>query len=408
MARRYKFFAVGWLWYLGTLVPVIGLIQAGAQAMADRYTYMTLTGLFIIIAWSAKEFVSKRQYKILALLTVAVLVIWGITAARQLRYWKDSLTLFEHTMQVTENNYIARSNYISCLYEVGRLDEAIEQFRELLKIKPDSAQTHNNFGVALLQTGRVQDAIEHFRLAIKYQPDSLLGYFNLAVALQNQGRFEEAVSYYEQALKIEPGHIASRLKLAAALNELGRIDEAVGECQKCLQIDPNDPNSLSALGVIVGRQGKFDEAVAHLTESLRLDPNSAQTYYYLGQVLVQRGKIEEAITFFEEALRLKPDWAEPMNDLAWFLAAGPEITAHNPDRAFKLAQRACELTNHKKPELLDTLAAAYAATGDFSKALETAEKALELCRSPEQETLKEEIKKRLALYKAGKPYSETR
>jgi tetratricopeptide (TPR) repeat protein len=122
---------------------------------------------------------------------------------------------------------------------------------------------------------------------------------------------------------------------------------------------------------------------------------------------VQRGKISEAITHFEEALRLKPDWVEPMNNLAWFLAASKETTVHNPDKAIRLAQRACELTNYKEPGLLDTLAVAYAATGDFSKAIETAEKALELCQSSEQNTLKEKIENRLVLYKAGKPYIET-
>jgi tetratricopeptide (TPR) repeat protein len=153
-------------------------------------------------------------------------------------------------------------------------------------------------------------------------------------------------------------------------------------------------------------QDKFDESAAHLAEALRLDPNFAQAHYYLGEALVQRGNINDAITHFEDAIKLEPDWVEPMNDLAWFLAAGKETTIHNPDEAIRLAQRACELTNYKKPELLDTLAAAYAAAGDFSKAIETVEKALELCQSPEQNTLKKEIENRLVLYKADKPYVE--
>jgi hypothetical protein len=238
--RRYKFFAVGWFWYLGTLVPVIGLVQVGAQAMADRYTYMTLTGLFIIIAWSAKEFVSKQQYKILALLAVVVLVAWGAAASRQLRYWKDSQTLFEHTLAVTKNNYIIHTNYITYLNGIGRLNEVIEQSYELLKIKPDSAETHNNLGIALANTGRPQDAIEHFRLAVKYNPDYLLSYFNLAVALQNEGRLEEAVSYYKQVLKVKPDHINACLNLAAALVELDRPDEAVEPCNKVLELEPDN------------------------------------------------------------------------------------------------------------------------------------------------------------------------
>jgi Flp pilus assembly protein TadD len=169
---------------------------------------------------------------------------------------------------------------------------------------------------------------------------------------------------------------------------------------------PNDPNVLDALGIALGQQGNFDEAIVHLAEALRLDPNRAQAHYYLGKALVQRGKIDEAIAHFEEALRLKPDWVEPMNDLAWFLAAGKETTIHNPDEAIRLAQRACELTNYKKPDFLDTLAVAYAAAGDFGKAIATAEKALELCQSSEQNTLKKEVENRLILYKADKPYVE--
>ncbi|MFA5252008.1 MAG: tetratricopeptide repeat protein, partial [Phycisphaerae bacterium] len=134
----------------------------------------------------------------------------------------------------------------------------------------------------------------------------------------------------------------------------------------------------------------------------------AQSHYYLGQVLVQSGKIDEAITHFEDALRQKPDWIEPMNNLAWLLAVSKETTIHNPTKAVGVAWRACELTNYRRPDLLDTLAAAYAAAGDFSKAVETAEKALGLCQSPGLNSLKKEIESRLVLYKAGKPYIETR
>jgi tetratricopeptide (TPR) repeat protein len=293
MARRYRFFAVGWLWYLGTLVPVIGLVQVGTQAMADRYTYMTLTGLFIIIAWSAKEFVPKQRYRILALLAAAALIASGVTAARQLRCWKSSLTLFEHTLAVTENNYIIQSNYTAYLNELGRFDEAIELSRELLKIKPDSTVTRSNLGVALLCTGRVQEAIEHLRLAIKYDPNYQPAYFNLAAALQNQGRLDEAVSYYKQALKVEPGHVASRLNLAIVLNELGRFNEAVSECRKYLQIKPDDPNALNALGTALGRQGKFDEAASHFNRAIQIDPSYTAARDNLNLALAEKQKSQE-------------------------------------------------------------------------------------------------------------------
>jgi hypothetical protein len=240
LARRRKFFAVGWLWYLGALVPVIGIVQSGGQAMADRYTYMTFTGLFIIIAWSTKEFVPRQRYRLLSLLAVVILAGWGITACRQLRYWKNSQTLFEHTLAVTKNNYIIHTNYIVYLNEAGRVDDVIKQCYELLKIRPYSAETHNNLGIALAGTGKTQEAMEHFRLAIEYEPNYLLSYFNLALALQDQGKLEEAVFYYKQAIKIKPDYINAHLSLATALIEFGRPSEAIESCNKVLELEPNN------------------------------------------------------------------------------------------------------------------------------------------------------------------------
>ncbi len=375
LAKNRRYLVTGWFWYLGTLVPVIGLVQAGAQALADRYSYITLTGLFIIIAWGLPDLLARWRYKKIALASSALLIISVISICTyfQLRYWQNSLTLFRHALDVTKDNYIAHFCIAGPLREQGKLDETIYHCSEVIRIRPRYFDARINLAHVLRDAGRLDEAVKEYRKCLQMKPDDPNLLNALGTALGQQGKFDEAVKYLTEALRIRPDFAAAHTNIGYALT----------------------------------LQGNLDEAVAHLTESLRLDPNSTQTYYYLGLALVQMGKINEAITHFEEALRLKPDWAEPMNDLAWFLAAGPEITAHNPDRAFKLAQRACELTNHKKPELLDTLAAAYAATGDFSKAIETAEKALELCQSSEQETLKKEIKKRLALYKAGKPYVET-
>lgn len=306
-ARRYRFFAVGWLWYLGMLVPVIGLVQSGAQAMADRYTYMTLTGLFIIIAWSAKEFVSKQRYKTLALLAVAILIASGVTTFRQLRYWKNSLTLFEHALQVTENNYLIHSNYAAYLSKLGRLDEAIEQFNKLLKIKPDSAEAHNNLGSALLRTGSIQQAVEHFRLAIKYKPDLPQAYFNLAVALKNQGRLEEAVSCYKQALKIKPGYIDARLNLAATFNELKKFDEAVESCDKVLELEPANVIAHGYLSLALAAAGKIDEAIEEVRFVLNARPDDVEMHRNLGILLERKGKTAEAIKSYRAALQIDPN-----------------------------------------------------------------------------------------------------
>jgi tetratricopeptide (TPR) repeat protein len=340
-AKDHRYLVTGWLWYLGTLVPVIGLVQVGQQAMADRYSYITLTGLFIIIAWGLPDLLAGWRYKKIALTLSALLIIlvMSICTHFQLRHWQNSLTLFQHALDVTEDNYIAHFHIADSLCEQNKSDEAISYYQKYLRRMPNDPEALNNLGIAL----------------------------------SKQGKFDEAIKCFIEALRIKPG-------TATAHTNMGHI---------------------------LALRGSLDEAAVHLAEALRLDPQSAQAHYYLGQVLVQRGKIGEAITHFEKVLRLKPDGVEPMNNLAWLLAASKETAIRNPDKAVRLARRACELTNYKEPVLLDTLAVAYAAAGDFSKAIETAEKALELCQSSEQETLKKEIESRLALYKAGKPYIET-
>jgi tetratricopeptide (TPR) repeat protein len=339
-AKTHRYLFTGWFWYLGTLVPVIGLVQVGMQARADRYTYITLTGLFIIIAWGAPDLLAKWRHKKTALTLSALAVIAALSVCTyfQVRHWRDSLTLFQHAIDVTGDNYTTRLHLALSLLERNRIDEAVEIYQKHLKEAPDSIEALNNLGIAL----------------------------------GKQGKFDEAVEYFEEALRIKPKYVSAHTNLSYVLLF----------------------------------QGKPEEAIIHLTEALKLSPNSVRAHYYLGQALAQKGRIREAIKHFEEALRLKPDLADSMNDLAWCLAAGRETAIRNPERAIGLAKRACELSDYKKPEFLDTLAAAYAASGDFGKAVEIAERALTLCQSPEQNSLKEEIEKRLALYKAGKPYIE--
>jgi tetratricopeptide (TPR) repeat protein len=373
-AKGRRYLVTGWLWYLGTLVPVIGLVQVGEQALADRYSYITLTGLFIIIAWGLPELLRKWPHRKTALWVSSLIVLstLAVLAHLQQQYWKDSIALCEHALKVTDNNYEAHF----CMTDM------------------------------LLKQGRIEEAIWHSTEAVRIRPGYFKAQVSLGHALRKAGRLDEAIRAYRKSLRMEPNDPNALNGLGAALGQQGKLDEAIKCFTEALQIKPDFAEAHTNLGFALTLQGSLDEAAVHLGEALRLDTNSEKAHYYLGQIMAQRGKINEAITHFEEALRLKPDWVKPMNDLAWFLAASKKTTAYNPDKAVRLAQRACELTNYKKPDLLDTLAVAYAAAGSFSKAIETAEKALELCRSPKQKMLKDEIENRLVLYKADKPYIE--
>jgi tetratricopeptide (TPR) repeat protein len=374
-AKNHRYLVTGWLWYIGTLVPVVGLVQVGGQALANRYTYIALTGLFIIIAWGLPDLLAGWRYKKIALTLSALLIISASSVCThfQLRYWQNSLTLFQHDLDVTRDNYVAHFCIATPLREQGRLDEAIYHCSEAVRLRPDF-----------------------------FDAQIYLAYF-----LRNAGRLDEAVKEYRESLQIKPEDPNALNGLGITLGQQGKLDEAIECFTEALRIKPDFTTAHANIGYTLLLRGSLDEAAIHLTEALQLDPNSTQAHYSLGQALVQRGKIGEAITHFEKALRLEPDWVGPMNDLAWLLAASKETTIHNPDKAIRLARRACELTNYKEPVLLDTLAVAYAAAGDFIKAVETAEKALELCQFSEQNTLKKKIESRLALYKAGKPYIET-
>jgi tetratricopeptide (TPR) repeat protein len=340
LAKRHRYMVTGWFWYLGTLVPVIGLVQVGSYARADRFTYITLTGLFIIVAWGVGELSAKWPHRKIILwpASMIVLSVLAICAYLQTGYWKDDITLYQHAIEVTENNSLAHINIALPLFEQGRVDEAVRHITEAVRIAPKSRQALNAAG------------------------------FYLYIA----GRIDEAAVYYE----------------------------------RILEIDPTDPDAHANLGYTLKLQGDLNGALTHLTEAVRLDPKLVTAHFHLGNVLAAMGRTREAVTQLEEALRLKPDSAQCMNSLAWFLATADSADIRDPDRAIELAERACELTGYNEPAVLDTLAAAYAAAGNFTKAVDTARKALELCQSSQQDTLKHEIEKRLALYEAGKPYVE--
>jgi tetratricopeptide (TPR) repeat protein len=307
--RRRKFLIVGWLWYLGTLVPVIGLVQVGEQAMADRYTYITLTGLFIIIAWGAKEVIPKWRYKnfSLAFLAITILTVLAATSRQQIKYWKNTFTLFEHTLQVTDGNPLILESYANCFFEADKFDRAIEEFNKLLKIKPNAAKSRCNFGCALMWTGKPEQAIEQFKLAIKYKPDFALAYNNLAAALYAQGKNDEAVEYYKQTLKLQPNFMEARLKLSAILTELQEFNQVIEICNKALEFEPNNLVAHSYLCQALAAVGETDAAIKEIRFILNAQPNSVKMNCNLGLLLEKQGEIAEAIEAYRTALQIDPN-----------------------------------------------------------------------------------------------------
>ncbi len=372
--RCRPWFLMGWLWYLGTLVPVIGVVKVGVAAIADRYTYLPSIGLFIIVAWAAAELFNRWRYGKLLLTTLAVVILsaWTVCTWFQVAYWRDDITLYEHTLDVTENNFVMHHNLGVILIDQGRLEEAVIQFRHALRINPHLYDAHNNLGIILFEQAEYDEAVVHFNEALRLKPDFHNARQNLGIVYVAQGKLEQAAEQFEEALRLKPDWPQTHNKLAAVFLKLGRLDDAA----------------------------------IHYEYSVELDPDQPDVHKELGMLFLQRSDFERVIYHWQKALDLQPQSIELMNNLAWIVATNPNPRFRDPQKAVSLAERACEISNYQIPGSLDTLSAAYAAAGRFSDAVTTAEKALDLARAAEQQQLEMDIQKRLDLYKAGQPYFE--
>ena len=240
-ARRHPYLLVGWLWYIGTLVPVIGLVQVGAQAMADRYTYVPLIGVFIVIAWGVPEIGRRWPHRrlYLATLSTTLLLFFMVMTWKQVQYWRNGISLLEHTLEATSNNWLCNYNLGTALDKKGRTDDAIKHYLEALRIAPDYAEAHNNLGIALDKKGRTDDAIIHYLEALRIAPDYAEAHINLGIALDKKGRIDDAIKHYLEALRIRPDYAEGHNNLGIDLARKGNFDMAVKHFQKALQINPN-------------------------------------------------------------------------------------------------------------------------------------------------------------------------
>jgi lipoprotein NlpI len=218
-ARRSPYLAVGWLWYVGTLVPVIGIVQVGNQSMADRYTYVPLIGLFIMITWGVAEVAAKWRYRRFVLATSAVVVLTALTlcAWLQIGYWRNSVVLFKHALDVTSGNYLAHYNLGHALMAGGRLEEAIAHFLEVVKINPNLPDAHHNLGLALTEKGKLDKAISHYSEALRIDPNRANTHNDLGIALVRQKKLHEAIVHFSKALEMSPEDMAIRENMKRAL-----------------------------------------------------------------------------------------------------------------------------------------------------------------------------------------------
>ena len=322
---RIRYLAVGWFWFLITLLPMIGLVQVGSQARADRYTYVPMVGLLIMLGWGFAYLV-RRWPKIRN--AVAALAIAGCSACAiltffEIQYWRNSETLFRHALDVTSGNYLAHHNLGVALADEGRFPEAIEQYQAAVQIEPNAANVETDYGNALAKSGRIPEAIVHYRLALRFLPDAPITHNDLANALTAiPGSMPEAIAEYQTALRLKPDYLEARNNLAQVqsnaaemeynqgvdLAKSGKPEAAIARFEEALRLKPDYVDAHNNLGVVLAGAGRAQEAISHFETALRIDPNSFDAHVNLGIALSGiPGRKPEAIRHFEAALRVKPD-----------------------------------------------------------------------------------------------------
>ena len=313
LGRRFRYLPTGWFWYLGSLIPAIGLIQPGLQASADRFTYIPLVGLFIIVVWGACEVCSifpsaKRlpvwEAGIVLLLALAALARFQVTT------WSSSEVLFQRILASYPQCELAHHNLGLDLMEQGRTEEAIAHFKEAVRLHPNYIEAQINLGVALLHTGRTEEAIVHFEEALRYHPDDADACYNLGLAMANLNRIPEAIQRFEQAVRINPNLEDAFVNLGVALDLENRLPDAVEQYRKAVRLRPDDAQAWDYLGLDLQKTNRLSEALENFQQAVRIDPNSADARCHWAVALVQGHRLAEAQEQYQQALRIKPDFTE--------------------------------------------------------------------------------------------------
>ena len=295
-AKRYPYLIVGWLWYLGTLVPVIGIVQVGFHAMADRYTYVPLIGLFIPIAWGASDFMGRYLKKVgLAAVGLTVLVVLVTVTWNQIRHWSDGISLFQYVVSKDPTNYVAHNNLGFALAKAGRIDEAIGQYRKVLRINPSYKNAWDNLAMALQEKGRFNEAVEAYSAALRIEPYCKDTHYNLGNALVILGRTKEAIAHYRVALQVMADDSEVHNNLGIALMHQGDFNAAEAHFRKAIALNPDDPDARNNLGFLLLSQKRTEQAIAQFRSALKLDPKHPRALDNLRQAIAAHERVKGRI-----------------------------------------------------------------------------------------------------------------
>ena len=504
--------AAGAFFFVGTLFPLLGFMNAYGMRYAfvwNHWVYLPSLGLIALatalVVRGTDHFHQGFVFKGLA---VVVLLVLMVLTRRECKTYTDLETLWRTTIVRNPGCWMAHNNLGDVFDRKGQTDEAIHQFQEAIRLKPDYAEAHKNFGNALLKQGRLDKAIGQYKEAIRLDPDYTRAHNNLGTALEKKGRLDEAVEQYKKAIEIEPDYAEAHYNLGNTLGQKGQLDEAVSQYREAIRLKPGDAEAHNNLAVVLDKQGKVDEAIEQLQAAIRLKPDYAEAHYNLGTALGQEGRTAEAIEQYQSGIRLRPDFVEAYDklakllagegrldeavscyraeirlkpnavdaegnlgnvlaaqgrfaeaikeyqatltlvpesaqahfrygqalvaqhqyaagkvefqkalalkpqdaqvciNLAWLLATCPEASLRNGKEAVELAAGVKAQGGEDSPQVLDTLAAAYAEAGRFSEAVALARRALDLPAMRNDPPSVEAIEARLKLYKTNTPFHE--
>jgi len=385
--RRRPYLIVGWLWYLGTLVPVIGIIQVGAQAMADRYTYVPLIGIFIAVVWGAADVVARGQRPRLltAGAATAAIAALAITATFQVRHWQNSVTLFDHAIKVTANNSLAHYNLGLALAARDKREEAIKHYREALRICPGYCSVHTDLGIALAKQGRKEEAWTEYQQALACSPPSADVYNNLGLLLMGLERFDPAIAHFSEALRLDPRYVQALNNRGKALAARGDSAAAAADYAAVLAIRPNDAGTLYTLGNLTFGLGKVQEAIALYRKAIGIAPNLSKAHHNLGFALASLGQPDAAIAEYEQAVRLDPAYALAYNNMGNAFLAQDKIA-----EAAGCYEKALQI-DPRYGDAHFNLGNVLADSGRLDEGIQHLKKALEL--DPNSERIRESLKR---------------
>lgn len=372
--KKFPFLATGWLWFLGTLVPVIGIVQVGQQSMADRYTYLPSIGLFMGVIWTVCELSQKRALlkTLFAAGSILALIACMAVTKNQLQYWKNSEILYRHAIAVTHENSYAEYMLAFTLDNGTNFDESIRLYKDSLRIDPYFAAAENNMARDYAMQEKFSEATNHYAIAVTLMPTNATIHYNFAESLLRLKDVSGAISEYGAAISRDPSMIQAHY----------------------------------GLGLVLERQQQFDRAIGEMNEVLKLDPTNAAPHKILGDCFSEAGRLADAVREYKLYLDRDPTNVIVLNNLAWLRAACSNPALRDGHEAVSLSLKACELTQYREPMFIGTLADAYAETGDFEQAISLAQKARDLALSNGMKELAESNEKLLIQYRSHQAFHE--